>query len=80
MPEHVTDHAVLAQHGKQHYDSKRYLTWTKLTRVTAWIKVVLYNSQSLKKHRNIVELLADEATNSETHLTRSLQQDRFADE
>ena len=44
------------------------------------IKIVLHNSQSLKKHRNIVELLADEPTNSETHLIRSMQQDHFADE
>ena len=32
---YVTNHVVPAQHSKWRLNPKRYLTWTKLTRVTA---------------------------------------------
>ena len=52
----------------------------KLSRIAAWAKRFLYNSQSLKEHREIEELSAYEITGAETHLIRSLQQDHFAEE
>ena len=58
----------------------RYTTWTKLTRIAAWAKRFLYNSQSWKEHRDIKELSADEITDAETHLIRLSQQDHFAKE
>ena len=72
---HVTNHVVPAQHSKWCLDPKRYSTWTKLKRVTAWIKRLLYNSQSLKQHQDIGELSGNEIIDAETQLIRSLQQD-----
>ena len=70
---------VPTQRGKWHFQSERYLTWTKLTRGTAWVKRFLDNSL-FEGASHIEKLSADEISDAETYLIRSLQQNHFAEE
>ena len=47
---HTANHVVPARLSRWSLDPKRYSSWPKLIRVTAWVKRFLYNSQSLKEH------------------------------
>lgn len=69
---YVTNCIVPVRRSYWRLDPKRYSTWKNITRVILGVKRFLYNSQSLKEHRDTGDLSIYELTDAETHLIRSV--------
>ena len=76
-----TTYAVPTKSNKEwRLDPTRYSKWTKLIRVTVWVKRFLDNCRSLKEHRDSGELTVDEIIDAENHSIRTMQQEQFSEE
>ena len=77
-----TVHSLFSQdcNTSEVVDPKRYSSWTRLTRVYAWVWRFVNNCREAKQNKMIGELSPDEIREAETELIKQAQYDEFRDE